>query len=262
MTGIVLTAFGVTASSGVSPLLAFEESVRRAFPACRLRWAFTARHTGKRPVLRGETGLCVAEALSRFSAENVARVVVQPLHVTDGHEQEFLRQDIAAWQKNHPAVDVFLGEPLLSGEASFQALLGAMLQAEAAACDPDEAALWVGHGSEPPLDGVCSRLAELGAAMRSPVRIAYLREEKSAEAHCGELKQGGAAAVCVMPLFALVGRHVAQDLDGDTAASWKSRCVNAGMACRVHAHGMAENEGFRTLWLARLRDALAMSGAL
>ncbi|SBW11134.1 putative Sirohydrochlorin cobaltochelatase CbiKC [uncultured delta proteobacterium] len=261
MAGILLTAFGATAPNGTAPLLAFERAVRRAFPAANVRWAFTSKRADTRPVIRDETGLSVGEALSRFAAENTARIAVQPLHVTDGHEHETLRQQIGTWQKDHPGATVFLGEPLLSGEASFRTLLEAMRRAEETACAPGEAALWVGHGSEPPLDGLCKRLADCGAAMRPPVRVAYLIDGKTAEEHFRELARQGAQKVCLMPLFSLAGRHVAQDLDGEAAASWKSRCVHAGMPCRVHPRGMLEDDGFTTLWLARLRDAVAMADA-
>lgn len=261
MAGILLTAFGVTAPNGTAPLLAFERAVLRAFPAADLRWAFTSKRADTRPVIRDETGLSVGEALSRFAAENTVRVAVQPLHVTDGHEHETLRRQIRAWQKDHPGVAVFLGEPLLAGDGSFRPLLDAMRRAESTACAPGEAALWVGHGSEPPLDGVCKRLADLGNAMRPPVRVAYLIDGKTAEEHFGELARRGVTKVCLMPLFSLAGRHVAQDLDGEAAASWKSRCVQAGISCRVHARGMLEDDGFTALWLARLRDAAAMADA-
>ncbi len=256
MAGILLTAFGVTAPSGKAPLLAFERSVRLAFPAYRLRWAFTAKLAGKRPAIRGETGLCVGEALSRFAAENVSRITVQPLHVTDGYEQETLRRQIEAWQTDHPGVTVFLGKPLLSGEASLRTVLDTLSHTQSAVCEPGETALWVGHGSEPPHNEVCRRLAALGRAMRPPVRVAYLIDEKTAEEHFEELKKSGAATICLMPFFSLAGNHTAQDLDGDAATSWKSRCVAAAMPCRVHAHGMVEDAGFGALWLARLREAV------
>ena len=249
-----------SASTGAFVLHAFGETVGTAFPGHALAWAFTASHAGKQPLFHSERGLPVAEALTRLAGENHTRIAVQPLHLVDGIEHAALRRAIETWRQTNAGITVSVGAPLLTDEASMLAALDAMRLAgppfPGEVPDPEEAVIWVGHGSEPPHDAAYRQLAVLAAGQTPRQYVGCLTGCCRAGETIPALAAAGWKKACLMPLFTLAGRHAASDLGGDGPDSWKSRLSQAGIRSRVLMRGMLEHEAFAAMWTGRLREAL------
>lgn len=257
MPGILLVAFGVTTRYGKPALATFTEKVRAAFPGHPVRWAFTARHKAKRPTLGGEPGMNAAKALSLFRGEGVTRIAVQPLHLIPGREHAALCRAAAAWQKRHPEVTVATGGALLADDEAMRAAIQAMLRIAGPRAEPDEAVIWVGHGSR---DISCAHFA----------RMAALAEKSAPHLYMGHIANGGNSGEILAKLtaarrtkarlisfFTLSGYHAARDVAGKGENSWRSRLQGAGVQCRVTLRGMLEHEDFAAMWLARLGETMA-----
>ena len=254
--GILLVAFGVTTRYGKPALAAFTDKVRSAFPGHIVHWAFTAKHQVKRPTLSGEPGMSVERALTSLARKNITSVAVQPLHLTAGREYSVLRRQIETWQNQHPGMTFSVGSPLLTGADSADAVLSAMHSAAAPLLEPDEAPVWVGHGSKDPLRTEYLKLAAHAEQSGHPLFLGCISGGRSADEILGLLQRNGKNRVCLLPFFALSGYHAAKDVAGKNEGSWKSRFAKAGISCRVHLQGLVEYDVFAALWLARLREAL------
>ncbi len=258
--GIILAAFGTTTESGKTALGAFTCRVRRACPDHAVRWAFTARHPGGYPDIDGGRGLSVRQALDFLGESGHAAIALQPLHVSAGHEHESLCREVAAWREKHSGIAVAVGQPLMTDEPSILAVLAAMREAADTLHRqrPGETPVWVGHGSEPPHDRTYQRLAALAGKEDPPVHVGCLIGGRDAATTSAALLREERAKVCLMPFFAVAGRHVRHDLGGNGPQSWKTVFEKAGIACRVFPQGLAEQAPFAALWLARLKTALAL----
>lgn len=257
---ILLVTIGAAAGKGEPALLDFAGKVAASFPAYPIAWAFTTAHTGKTPLFRGMPGLSVAGALSRLAAENHTRIAVQPLHLVAGLEYAALCRHVETWRHGHPETTVAVGDPLLTDAASMHAALDAMRLAappfSGRAADPEEAPVWVGHGSEPPHNAAYHQLAALAEKQTPRQYVGCLVGGLCADGVIASLTADGKKRVCLMPLFTLAGHHAARDLAGDEPGSWKSQLNDAGLACRFHPRGLLEHDAFAALWIGRLREAL------
>ena len=261
--GILLVTFGVSTERGGQVLVSFAKNVRSAFPGHAVRWAFTSRDAKRRPALDGLPGMTLPEALACFGGENRSRILVQPLHLTDGHEHAAVRAQVAAWRETRPETAVALGSPLLTDAASARALLGAMQSV--APPGPEEAAVWVAHGSGGP--SPCSSGLPVPSPLPEGLRLCITFGGRAAPpVHIGTLAAGpdavidalwaeGKTRARLLPLFVLAGRHVSHDLNGTHPGSWRSSLESAGIACRTELSGMLENGVFTAMWLERLREA-------
>ncbi len=120
-----------------------------------------------------------------------------------------------------------------------------------------EACIWVGHGTRHAAHAQYLKLAELLRAVNPPVFLGTLKGGAGVDTLLPELAQRAVTHTCLLPFFALPGRHAAYDLAGKSPRSWRSQLENAGLHCRVMPQGMVEHDLFATMWLERLRDALA-----
>ncbi len=259
--GILLVAFGVGTRQGAPALRQFEAKVRLAFPGTPVRWAFTARHEARRPVLAedsaSEAGPAVAEALALFTHEGVLRVAAQPLHLVPGAEHAALLDQVAQAQRTCPGLCVSVGRSLLADEESVTCVARAMRSFPPARPDTEEAAIWVGHGTRHAAQEHYSKLAELLRSEEPPVFFGTLNGGGSVGALLPDLLRLGFRKARLIPFFALPGRHAAYDMAGRKAASWRAELEKAGIACLSHARGMVEHDLFAQMWIERLREALA-----
>ena len=255
--GILLVAFGVTTRYGKPALAAFSEKVRAAFPGHVVRWAFTARHKVKRPTLGGEPGMNAADALSLFRAEGATRVAVQPLHLVPGREHAALCRAATAWQQQHPETIIAMGDPLLADDAAMRAVTRAMLRITGPRTEPDEAVIWVGHGSRDPSCAHFTRVAALAEKCAPHMYMGHLSNGGNAGEILAKLTAAGRTKARLMSFFTLSGYHAARDVAGKGGNSWRSRLQGAGILCRITLRGMLEYDDFSAMWLERLAQTLA-----
>ncbi len=257
--GILLVAFGAGTRNAAPALRAFEEKVRAAFPANVLRWAFTARHAARRPALTpGQSpGAGVAKALSLFVRDGIRRVAVQPLHLVPGAEHAELLHQAALSRKKHPELSVVVGRSLLADEASLVHMAEAMRRVAPPSPPAQEAVIWVGHGARHAAQAWYRDLAALLLRGDPPVFLGTLNAAAGVETLLPELRKKGVARACLVPFFALPGRHAARDMAGKGPGTWRNTLEKAGICCRVAARGMVEHDVIAAMWVDRLTEALA-----
>ncbi len=255
--GILLVAFGANTRQANETLSLVDERVQSAFPGTNVRWAFTSEIMRDRLAEQRVKTDSVRKALEKMGFERYTHVAVQSLHIIPGAEYEDLLADGRALREQGRLAAVTVGSPLLHAESDVQRAARAILHHLPEERKPDEAVVFMGHGTWHSGD---SRYADLSAAVRaedSRVFIGTMDGSHTIEDIIPALQIAGIRRVWLLPLLSVVGRHARKDMAGDDPQSWKSRILAAGMECLPVLVGVAEYPGFVDIWIDHLAASLA-----
>ncbi len=257
-TAILIAAYGAARDDADAGCRTFAAEAARVLPGCRLAFASTSAKVRERLAGLGRTAASPAEALARLREEGARRVAVQSLHVIPGQEYCGMLDACRAAQEGAARFDALaVGGPLLGDEADLLAAARALPGYIPGDRAPDEAVVLVGHGSE--ADGAAQYAAflALAAAADPLLRLGLLTGGPGAGETAADLAASGVRSVCLLPFMCAPGHHVREDIAGEGPASWRSVFSAAGLRVRAVIAGASEHPGFRAIWLAHLRAALA-----
>lgn len=281
--GILLAAFGSSYPQAQPALDNIERMTREAFPEVPVRWAYTSRIVRHSLAAQGEHFDSVAMALARMEDEGFTHVAVQSLHTIPGKEFHELRSVVSAFQNMESNLQhLSLGAPLLNEPDELVKVREVMLEIIPGERQPDEAVIWVGHGSYHPANAFYVALAHLLQAKDENVHLAtmgHLGEEvPSFDRVKEQIKAKGVSRVYLMPFMSVVGAHTIRDVAGKDNSddhdhnhdhahnhsndhdhhhgdSWKERLQNAGIETEVVLKGTGEYEDVVNIWLDQLKKA-------
>ncbi len=253
--GILLAAFGSGSRQGESTLRFFEGLVRDRFPETPVRWAFTSTMMRRRLAgVRKKTD-SVDKALRKMAFERFDRIAVQPLHVVCGHEYLEVLEQVKAVCADRAELCVSVGRPLLDRMEEMPAVTEALFRIVPPERRAEDAVLLIGHGSRLASDDPYGILARAARAEDPAVLLGTLSAGLDMEQFLSEFTALGTRRIWMVPLLAVVGRHVLEDVAGSGEHSWKSRLEKAGFVCFPVLRGLVETPGFARLWLERLEAA-------
>lgn len=258
--GILLAAFGSGSRQGESTLRLFDARVRERFPGLPVRWAFTSVLMRERLATARKKADSVGKALRRMAFEGFSRIALQPLHVAPGLEYREVMEEAARFtaetrRRGGRGVLLAVGEPLLSGRpGSLERACRAMLASVPPERQPDEAVIWMGHGSRHPSSARYTDLGEQANDADPLVFVGTINGETRLEDLLPRL--AGTRRAWLLPLLSVVGRHALEDMAGASPASWKSRLEAAGIEGLPVLRGMVEAPAFTEIWLNHLAAIL------
>jgi len=255
-TGILLAAFGTASPQGEAALRLFTLRIRNRFPDIPVRWAFTS--SAMRERLAGgarRKSDSVDKALRKMAFERFRRVAVQPLHVVPGFEYEEVLDTCA--QARELFEDVQVGLPLLVPKMDPAPLAATLLAELPAERKSTEAVLFVGHGSRHDASHLIGRLGEAVRARDPLAFTATMKGDVTLETILPFITASKASQIWMLPLLAVVGRHMLEDLAGNHSGSWKTRLEAAGLSCVPVLRGMVEYPLFSRIWADNLAQAIA-----
>ncbi|MGE4553185.1 MAG: sirohydrochlorin cobaltochelatase, partial [Desulfovibrionaceae bacterium] len=201
----------------------------------------------------------VAEVLARLRAEGCVRAVVQSLHVIPGHEyhgllelaNRLMTDPAGGWER------IEVGFPLLFGEEGFRRTARALVRLGPPDRGPDEAVLFMGHGTLHPGNEAYEGLAEALAGLDGRVLVATMRGDPDLAATRARLRALGVRVVHLLPLLAVAGAHAEDDMAGEEEHAWAGLLSRDGIDCRAQLVGAVEQDALVDVWLRHLDDALA-----
>ncbi|MCA1906403.1 MAG: sirohydrochlorin cobaltochelatase [Desulfarculus sp.] len=255
-TAVLLVTFGSSHAGALDQVRLIEPEVRAAHPGVEVAWAYTSAKVRQIMAQRGEKLDSPQEALAKLQARGFTRIVVQSLHVIPGAEFHDLVQEAQAFAHHGKGTRVVIGWPLLSDTNDLQALARIMLRAAAPGRQPDQALVWVGHGTHHPAGVAYPALAHALSQVDQRAYLGTVEGYPSFDDVLGQLKASGVKAIKLMPLLTVLGEHSKQDIAGDDADSWKSRLSAAGFTVTTDLTPVAGYSGARDLWLGHLAKAM------
>lgn len=234
---------------------AIENAVEAAMPDYYVRRGFTSQiiidHIKRRDHVSIDN---VEEALDRAEKNGVKTLVIQPTHLMNGLEYTDLVNEAAEYADAFDQVAV--GEPLLTSEDDFKAVIQAITDATREYDDGETAICFMGHGTEAESNQVYARMQEmLKAEGFENYFVGTVEAEPSLEDVLGAVKEGSYKKVVLEPLMIVAGDHANNDMAGDEEGSWKTEFEKAGYEVTCVLKGLGELEPIRQLFAEHARAA-------
>ena len=234
---------------------AVEEAMEEAFPDYSVRRAFTSQiiidHIKSRDGVAIDN---VREALDRAADNGVKNLVIQPTHLMNGLEYTDLVNEAAEYADAFEKIAV--GEPLLTSEEDFQAVMKAVTDATAEYDDGETAICLMGHGTEAESNQVYARMQEtLANAGFDNYFVGTVEAEPALEDVLEAVQAGAYKRAVLMPLMVVAGDHAHNDMAGDEDDSWKTAFENAGYEVVCLVKGLGELEAVQQLFVEHAQAA-------
>ena len=254
-TGILLVGFGSTVLQAQAAYERMTERVQMLFPNMPIRWAYTSPRIRHVLAQKGQYFDSVEMALARMMDDGFTHVAVQSLQVISGKENHELLVNCRMFgQMIGGFREIRVGLPLLSTKADMNNMTAALLAAIPKARAPEEAVVFVGHGSPHPSNAFYTALmfhlqerdplVFLGTISGWP-DVADIQER---------LLQRHIHTAWLLPCLAVAGNHALKDMAGDGNGSWKSTLEHAGIFCKPVLKGLLEYDTVADIWIDHLKQ--------
>ena len=235
---------------------AIENKMETTFTDYSVRRGFTSQiiidHVKKRDNVVIDN---VDEALNRAVDNGVKRLVIQPTHLMNGLEYNDLVNEVAGYSDSFEKVAV--GEPLLTSDEDFQAVMKAITDATAEYDDGETAICFMGHGTEADSNGVYAKMQDmLTEAGFTNYYVGTVEAEPSLEDVLAKVQAGEYKKVVLEPLMIVAGDHANNDMAGDEEDSWKSTFENAGYEVECILKGLGELEAIQDIFVEHAQAAM------
>lgn len=235
---------------------AIEDALEKAFPEYSVRRGFTSQiiidHVKSRDNVSIDN---VGEALDRAVENGVKTLVVQPTHLMNGLEYTDLVNELAEYADAFQQIEV--GEPLLTSDEDFAAVMKAITEATAEYDDGETAICFMGHGTEADSNQVYAKMQKLLTdSGYTNYYVGTVEAEPSLEDVLKAVQAGEYKKVVLEPLMIVAGDHANNDMAGDEEGSWKTEFENAGYEVTCLVRGLGELEAIQQLFADHAQAAM------
>ncbi len=254
---ILVVSFGTSYNESRNVTIgAIEAAISEANPEYNVHRAFTAQTIID--ILAERDGITidnVQEALDRAVANGVKTLVVQPTHLMNGLEYNDLKKELEAYQDKFDSLT--LGQPLLSSDEDYDAVIEAITAATKEYDDGQTAICYMGHGTEADSNQVYSTLqSKLADKGFGNYFIGTVEAEPGLEDVLASVKEGNYSKVVLLPLMVVAGDHATNDMAGDEEDTWKTAFKNAGYDVTCVLEGLGQNSDIQKIYVQHVQDAI------
>lgn len=235
---------------------AIESAIEKAFPDYSVRRGFTSQiiidHVKSRDKIAIDN---VKEGLARAEKNGVKNLVIQPTHLMNGLEYTDLVNEAAEYSDAFEKVAV--GEPLLTSDEDFKAVIRAITDSTVEYDDGETAICFMGHGTEAESNQVYAKMQKmLTEAGYKNYYVGTVEATPSVEDVLAAVKKGTYKKVVLKPLMIVAGDHANNDMAGDEQGSWKTTFESAGYEVTAIVQGLGELEGIQQLFVEHAQAAV------
>lgn len=256
-TAILLVAFGTSYPEAQKAYDLMHKKTEEQFPGIHICWAYTSAFIRKKLARQGTICDSLPMALSRLIEEDFTHVAVQPLHTIPGHEFDDITRIVSAFRHIPKGLkQIALSYPLLLTEKDMEIVGNALLKIIPAKRKPDQAVIFVGHGSNHPANNFYPALAYWLQQKDPLLFMSTVEHWPDLELTRKQLKNQNPSKIFLLPFLAVAGDHARNDIAGYDQDSWKNVLENDGYVCQAVLKGIAEYEVFLEIWLDHLSSAM------
>ena len=238
---------------------AIEDAIRETYPDYDVRRAFTAQIIIDK--LAERDGIVIdnfEQAMDKLVEEGVQKVIVQPTHLMAGYEYTDVLNSL---QQNY--ADKFdaivLGDPLLTSDEDYSAVVEAICDATAAYDDGQTAICFMGHGTEADSNEDYTHLQQV---LTDPGHTSYFVGTVEATPTFDDVIEAAQAAgftrAVLRPLMVVAGDHANNDMaDTEDPDSFASKFIAAGFEVECVVEGLGQLVAIDDIYVRHVADAIA-----
>ncbi len=256
-TAILVVSFGTSYNESRDATIgATEQAIQEAFPNYEVRRAFTSQiiidKLAERDGLEIDN---VTEALDRAAADGIQNLIVQPTHLMDGYEYNDLKNELADYEDTFS--QIVLGQPLLTSDDDFEAVISAITADTASYDDGQTAVVFMGHGTEADSNAVYAKLQEMITADGyDNYYIGTVEATPTLDDVIAALDGKDYTRVVLEPLMVVAGDHANNDMAGDEDDSWKSILTGKGYEVECILEGLGQKPAIQSLYVDHVKAAV------
>ncbi len=257
-TAILVVSFGTSYNESRDLTIgAIEKDIAEAFPDYEVRRAFTSQIIIDK--LEERDGLKidnVEEALEGAAEDGIDNLIVLPTHLMDGYEYTDLAEELKDYEGEFG--QVVLGEPLLTSDADFDAVIEAITEKTASYDDGETAICFMGHGTEADSNDIYAKLQDkLKEAGHENYYIGTVEAKPALEDVLLALGEKGTYKKVVLePLMVVAGDHANNDMAGDEDDSWKTLIEKEGYEVECLLEGLGQIPAIRDIYVEHTQAAI------
>ena len=234
---------------------AIESAIGDAYPDFRIYRAWTSKMIIKKLMKRDGVHIDnVTEALNRMVSDGVREVIVQPTHVMNGYENEWMIQDIYNFVDKFSSIRI--GTPLLTSQEDTEYVIKA-IAGEFSDLQENQALVLMGHGTTHYANTVYAAVdyafKDLGY---SNIHLGTVESYPSLESIFRLLENSGKKKVVLAPFMIVAGDHANNDMASEDPESWRSRFEAAGYQVTCVLKGLGEYKQIQQHFVDHVKDAI------
>ncbi|MBO4764070.1 MAG: sirohydrochlorin cobaltochelatase [Candidatus Methanomethylophilaceae archaeon] len=239
---------------------ATERLLAESFPEWEVRRAFTSKMIIKKLKERdGETVDYIDGALDRLLADGFDTVIVQPTHIMNGTEYDFVKKFVCKYCDKFKCIRI--GKPLLTSQEDYDAVIDAIATGIVAPAKEmagnDAAVVLMGHGTEHFANATYSQLQlALWLSGLDDVYVTTVEGFPDFDDTMKLMKGMGIRNVVIQPFMLVAGDHANNDMAGDEDDSLKSVLEHNGYKVFPVIKGLGEIPEFRQLFVDHVSDVM------
>ena len=253
---ILVVSFGTSYNDSRNITIGgIESAIRESFPDYEVRRAFTAQiiidKLAERDGIKIDN---VTQALDRLVADGYKTLVVQPTHLMHGFEYDDLVAEVEKYKGRFDKVAI--GEPLLTSDEDFAAIIKSITERTAFYVDDNTAVAFMGHGTEHEANATYANLqAKVTAEGYSHYFIGTVEATPSLADLIAAVKAAGYTKVVLEPLMVVAGDHANNDMAGDEADSWKKAFEAEGFEVQCILQGLGQFNEIQDIYVQHVKVA-------
>lgn len=256
-TGILLAAFGTSIAGADEVYTGIENRVKALFPNLEIYLAYTSKVVREKLGRQGRIFNSPVQALGLMAEQGFSRVALQSLLIIPGLEHHDLIRTRVSLEGLPKGIEkISLGAPLLSSSHDLERFTRNMLENIPGNRKPDEAVIFMGHGSAHPANVFYAGLQYHFWIHDQNIFVGTVEGVPGLEDVLALLKKRRIKKVHLLPLMVVAGDHAVNDMAGRQADSWVSVLKANGMDPRVTMRGLGSYENVVDIWLDHLQQAV------
>ena len=258
---ILVVSFGTSYNDNCEKTIgATENLISKSFPQWAVLRAFTSKMIIKKLKERdGNVVYYIDEALQRLVDDGFDTVIVQPTHIMNGTEYDFVAHFVEKFRDKFRCIRI--GKPLLTSGEDYEKVVeaisaGIIIPAKEMA-GPDAGIVLMGHGSEHFANSAYSQLQLcLWLSGYEDVYVTTVEGFPDFDDTMALMKGMGIRNVVIQPLMLVAGDHANNDMAGDEPDSLKSVLEHNGYKVFPVVKGLGEIPEFRQLFVDHISDVM------
>lgn len=234
---------------------AIEDDVKKAYPDYKIYRAWTSKMIMAKILKRdGIKIMNVTEAMEQMKADGITEVIIQPTHVINGIENDLMKEDALAFQKDFESIK--FGNPLLTSESDNESVIKSIAE-EFSSLKEDEVLVLMGHGTTHYANAIYAALDyEFKDKGHSNIFLGTVEAYPSMETLLKMVTVYAPKKVVLAPFMIVAGDHAKNDMSGEDEDSWYNQFKNAGYEVSCVLKGLGEYPAIRQLFLKHIADVM------